>query len=429
MPAARRRAFAMLLIGAALSGSLIALAAPGGTRAPAAAPRALEQASALAIGRAAASQSPTEGFDPLAQRLDGDMLVSDLPGGRRAELTLEPGLQAHLLKVLRDYDVPFGAIVALEPKSGRVLAYVSRSSANPQAGDLARDVSAPSASVFKLVTAAALLEAGVSPQQRTCYHGGFHSVSLANLEDNPARDRQCATLEEAIARSLNVVIAKLADRKLDRATLARYADAFGFGRALPFDVPTQPSPAEVPAERLELARTAAGFWHMHMSPLHGALIAATIANGGVMPRAAMIERVLDAQGKVLYTRAPGPTRNVIAAGTAQTLAQMMRGTVTHGTAHNAFYDRRGRPLLRDIAVAGKTGSLSSQQPYRAYSWWVGFAPADAPEIALAALVVNTPRWRIKGSHLAREALRYQLIERKVQQAASALAPVPPAAAP
>jgi hypothetical protein len=61
-----------------------------------------------------------------------------------------------------------------------------------------------------------------------------------------------------------------------------------------------------------------------------------------------------------------------------------------------------------MEIAGKTGSLSRDNPYRAYSWWVGFAPADAPVIALAALVVNSPRWRIKASFLARDALEHVL---------------------
>jgi peptidoglycan glycosyltransferase len=418
------------MIGAALSGSLMAFAAPGGAGSPAA-PPLLPKTPAAALTRVASAPSPTAGFDPLSHRLDGDKLVSDLPGGRLAELTLEPSLQAHLTDMLRDYDVPYGALVALEPATGRVLAYVSHSSANPDAGDLARDASAPSASVFKLVTAAALIDAGVGPDERVCYAGGLRHLALSDLADNPARDRACATLEQAIGKSLNAVVAKLADRKLDQATLERYAQAFGFGTALPFDAPTQPSPAEVLGDRLELARTAAGFWHMYMSPLHGALIGATIANGGVMPRAAMIERVLDAEGRTIYSRAPGATRNVISASTAKTLGHMMETTVTQGTARAAFHDAHNRPLLPGIAVAGKTGSLSSERPYRAYSWWVGYAPEAAPEIAVAALVVNTPRWRIKGGHLAREALRYYLIDRKAQQrkAAARTAAVTPAAAP
>jgi penicillin-binding protein A len=249
-------------------------------------------------------------------------------------------------------------------------------------------------------------------------------ILARDLVDDPRRDRSCATLSQAMAGSINTVFAKLSDRKLDRAGIERYAQAFGFGHALPFDAPARPSPSEVPEERLERARTAAGFWHTHMSPLHGALIAATIANGGSMPRAFMVQRVLDAQGREQYLAAPEAFRQVISRATARTVSQMMRGTVAHGTARGAFHDLRGRAFLPGIAIAGKTGSLSSERPYRAYSWWVGHAPEDAPEIALAALVVNTPKWRIKASYLAREALRYHLVVRKAQLAAAAEAPAP-----
>jgi cell division protein FtsI/penicillin-binding protein 2 len=355
-----------------------------------------------------------EGFDPLQQREQDGRLVSDLPSGALAQLTLEPGLQRHMKKVFAQYAVPYGALVALEPSSGRVLAYVSHSSANPDAGDLARDPTPPSASVFKVVTGAALIDAGVSPEESVCYGGGFSRLSAADIEDNPARDRSCATLAKAMGDSINTVFAKLADRRLDGERLARYAQAFGFGHALPFDAPTRPSPFEVPSERLERARTAAGFWHMHMSPLHGALIAATIANGGTMPRAAMVERVVGAHGELLHSRTPAAFRSVIGRATAGHVAAMMTRTVTDGTAHGSFFDEKGRPYLPGISVAGKTGSLSSEQPYRHYTWWVGFAPERAPQIALAALVVNTPKWRIKASYVAREALRYHLVERKAQ---------------
>jgi penicillin-binding protein A len=84
-------------------------------------------------------------------------------------------------------------------------------------------------------------------------------------------------------------------------------------------------------------------------------------------------------------------------------------TVKDGTSRTAFLDGRGRSQLPGIQVAGKTGSLSASDPYRAYSWWVGFAPAEQPRIALAALIVNGPVWRIKSSFVAREILREYLL--------------------
>ncbi|MDH5493769.1 MAG: penicillin-binding transpeptidase domain-containing protein [Myxococcales bacterium] len=369
----------------------------------------------------------------MVHRLEDGRLVSDLPDGRKAWLSLDPELQAHVERIFERYEVPFAALVAIEPATGRVLAYVSHSSANPDAGDLARDPTPPTASVFKVVTAAALLDAGVSSGTRVCYGGGLSRLRPADLQDDPARDTRCATFAEAIGRSINSVIAKLADRHLDAPTLERYAAAFGFGQRLPFDLPTRPSPAEVPAERLERARTAAGFWHMHMSPLHGALIAATVANGGQMPRASMVDRLEDRSGRVLLRHEPSSFRSVIPRSTARHLSEMMELTVSQGTARRSFFDAQGNAFLPGIRVAGKTGSLSAERPYRGYSWWVGHAPADHPQIALAALVVNSPEWRIKSSYAAREALREYLVERprrqareaaQTREAAAAAAPAP-----
>ena len=88
---------------------------------------------------------------------------------------------------------------------------------------------------------------------------------------------------------------------------------------------------------------------------------------------------------------------------------MMRRTVTQGTSKKAFFDSKGRPFLPGVSVAGKTGTLSSSNPYQSYNWWVGYAPVDAPKIALGVLVINKPKWRIKASYVARETLRHYLM--------------------
>ena len=83
----------------------------------------------------------------------------------------------------------------------------------------------------------------------------------------------------------------------------------------------------------------------------------------------------------------------------------MLDTVETGTAHSAFFDTKNRPFVPGTQIAGKTGTLSGVRPYRGFTWWVGYAPYDNPKIAVAALVVNTPKWRIKAPYLAREAIR------------------------
>jgi penicillin-binding protein A len=374
--------------------------------------------SSLQLRAAQTAEEPPHGLpqiEPLrALKLahrDGSAWVATDTVGRRIEYTIDAGLQEKAERLFKDYQVPYASAVAIEPTTGRLLAYVSHSSANPNAGDLARDPSPPTASVFKLITSSALLEAGgVTPASKVCYCGGSSRLDAIHLQDDARREHSCASLEEALGSSINAVFAKLADRHLEPATLLRYARSFGFGQALGFAFAPPPSPIDVPSERLEFARTAAGFWHAYMSPLHAALIAATIANDGTMPKPMMVQRVIGPDGEPLAGPLRGePLRRVISPATAHAVGKMMLRTVRNGTSRAAFLDPRGRPMLNDIAVAGKTGSLSANDPYRAYSWWVGFAPADKPRIALAALVVNTAVWRIKSSFVARELLREYLL--------------------
>ena len=165
---------------------------------------------------------------------------------------------------------------------GRVLAMVGQSAADPRLGpsELALRPWAPAASVFKVVSAAALVENGVMGSTRTCYHGGVSAILADNLVDLPAIDRRCDTLAFGLGKSQNAIIAKLATRHLTAGDLARVGRSFGFDEAIPFELPVEPSHLEVPGDGLEFARTAAGFWHSTLSPMHGALLAATIANRG-----------------------------------------------------------------------------------------------------------------------------------------------------
>ncbi len=371
------------------------------------------------------------GLDPLRHRVEDGVTVADLSDGSTAVLSIDPELQAHVDGILSRYEVPAGAVVAIEPSTGRILAYSSRS-IDPSAGDLVLDAAPPTASIFKIVSGAALVDAGVDPETPVCYHGGLRRLTEGNLEDDPERDRTCASLAEAMGGSLNAVFAKLAVRHLDGATLERWASDFGFGHALPFDVPTRMSPMEVPSDRLEFARTAAGFWHMHMSPLHGALIAATVANSGQMPRATLVDEVIDGRGDVTYQARPATHRAVMTEATAAAVTRMMQRSLTRGgTARQWFFDRRGTPFLPGIEIAGKTGTLATDDPYRSYTWFVGFAPVEDPQIAVAALVVNGPHWRIKGTFVAREAMRHWLVTRPrlLRRAAEAAEQAPAPEAP
>ncbi len=91
---------------------------------------------------------------------------------------------------------------------------------------------------------------------------------------------------------------------------------------------------------------------------------------------------------------------------AQAVTRMMVGTTRYGTARKAFKDRRGRPFLVDIDVAGKTGTLTRRSPgYLQYSWFVGFAPAKDPEFVVAVLIGTPEKWHLKAHTAARMVLQ------------------------
>jgi penicillin-binding protein A len=352
------------------------------------------------------------GLHPHTRELVDGRYLSRLPRGQRAVLTLDPSLDSFVSKLLKRSEVPYAGVVAMVPSTGRLLAYVSHSSAEPNGPDRALEASAPAASVFKVITATALLNEGLAPNRSTCYHGGSQALTMAELVDNPKLDRACASITGALGFSINPVMGKLALKHLDPRKLTRQAAAYGFGEKIPFDVQTERSLLDVPTDnKLEFARTAAGFWHTSLSPLHGAVVAASIANKGRMMRPELVDSVLDENGKTVFHAEPEFLRKVMEPHIASQLGTMMTATIKQGTCRRSFRDARGRPMLPGIEVAGKTGTLNRELPaFRGYTWWVGFAPVENPKIALAVLVVNSPMWRIKASQVAAETLRHYLVE-------------------
>jgi cell division protein FtsI/penicillin-binding protein 2 len=299
------------------------------------------------------------------------------------------------------------------------LAYASHVESGP-ARDLCAEATAPAASIFKVITGAALVEgAGLGADTKQCYSGGEQKILASDLEDDPIRDRWCSTLAGAMGRSLNTVFARLALKHLKAPALEETARAFGFGEPIPFDVPVQPSQVHLPSDTLGFARTAAGFWNTTLSPLEAAQISATIARGGESVRPSIVAEVADATGKPVWSspESPPPLRRVIKPETAQALTTMMEHTVSEGTSYRAFHDARGTAFLPGVAVAGKTGTLADDKQRRLYTWFTGFAPSrpipGVKPVAIAVLVVNYPTWQVKANVVAREMLHAYFANQKV----------------
>jgi len=347
-----------------------------------------------------------EGLDLTRLELHPRRVTTRVSGGITAELTLDPELQRAATSVMKRYRVPEAGAVLMDVKSGELLVYASHVETG-KPFDVNVRAEAPAASTFKVITAAALVEtAGLNAHTEQCYHGGKSRISSSELDDDPERDRWCASMAMAMGRSLNVVFARLARKHLTPESLTAMGGAFGFGSALPFLTANEPPKIEIPDEPVEFARSAAGFWHTSLSPLAGASIAQTIANRGVALEPRML-RMLNEGREVVWKEERGPKvlRRSIKPSTAAEVTKMMTQTVASGSAYKAFHDAKGTPFLPRMHVAGKTGTLTRHKENRHYTWFIGFAPADDPQVAVSALVVNTPLWRVKAPDLARDVLR------------------------
>lgn len=340
-------------------------------------------------------------------------LEQSLADGTKVRYTLDPTLQKKMGAYFRRNEVPYAAAVAYRVDNGELLMMVGTSARDEKldAQQLCLKPWAPAASVFKLVTASGLLDQGVPSSTSICYHGGLRGLRAHHLKDNPRLDTTCRTLSDAVAKSINPIIGKLALRYLDRGSMLSWAERYGFNKSIPFELPIEPSRAQIPAERVERARTAAGFWHTELSVLHGAALAGVPATGGLLAWPRIVGSIEAADGKMIVLPV-AKRRRVMGRLAARALARMMTRTTTIGSGRRGFISRRGTPFLGDTKVAGKTGSLSRKKPFLHYSWFVGFAPAERPEIAFAVLLGNPARWRIKASTAARVLVKSYLDRKK-----------------
>lgn len=373
---------------------------------------ALSKGAPAKSAKAPPPEADLKGLDLLRMDIRPERVTSPLPGGRTAVLTIDPVVQRAALRVMKKYNIPEGGVVAISPKTGDVIAYASHVSEGEKFDVNAR-AEAPAASVFKVITGTALIEkGGLTHDTEQCYRGGRSEIMADELRDDPERDKWCATLGIALGRSLNVVFGRLAQKHLTPEDLMETGGAYGFGAPVPFAVDNEASQINIPDDPLDFARTAAGFWNTSLSPLAAASMMQTVANDGVTLKPRIV-RSVKLGNETLWNAPDEPIvlRHAMKRETAEEVTQMMLNTVSGGSAYKTFHDSRGTSFLPNISVAGKTGTLTRHKENRHYTWLVAFAPAEDPEIAIAALVVNTPRWLIKGPDLARDVLRAYFAEK------------------
>ena len=352
----------------------------------------------------------------------GQLLVPTEPRPNDVVLTIDKRIHDAAIAALGNAN---GAIVAIDPRSGAILAMASRPFFDPNAPDdqLARLQSDPNeplfnraiqatyvpGSTFKTVTATAAIDTGMVDlnqpfQCTTAVKVGTYSVDCRNSQHIPR-----LTYKQAYAWSSNRVFgltglllgfrslapinpwlddhppgdypwASGASIKPSADVLVDYAGRYGFGQAIPFDLPVTPSGVKRPSTEWTpelLVQTAFGQGELQATPLQMALVAAAVANGGRVPTP-YLGAELRSGGASRQLHAPGQSFSTASSPeTAAVMVSFMVEGVDNGYAAKA--------AIPGIKVGGKTGTAEVGDG-TSHAWFIGFAPADAPRVAVAVIM-------------------------------------------
>jgi penicillin-binding protein A len=332
--------------------------------------------------------------------LDG--LINQMTGGpqpgNNVVLTLDPELQRVAYEGLAASVTGRGAVVAVNPQNGEILAMASYPSFDPNGIDesfpeLSTDPDSPlinravqslypPGSTFKVITAAAALEAGVSPSQQFVDDGTYELPGYT-VHNYKGREYGRVTFTESLVFSINAIFAKIAVEKIGARALAQMAYDFGFGDTYEgFSLPVSASNLGLPPSEWTpgtTAQTAFGQGQTSSNAFEMALVAAAIANDGEMMEPRLVREIRSPDGIILDRPTPSVRHEPLSASTAQALNEMMQKVVTEGELTVAE--------VPGVEVAGKTGTAESGNG-PPHSWWITFAPADDPQIAVCAMVEN-----------------------------------------
>jgi penicillin-binding protein A len=364
------------------------------------------------LGRTDLESSMNVWLSGRASELLPQNLVDEILGRDKRGATVVTTIDAKLQKVAKQAlgSLP-GGVVALDPRTGEILAMVANPSYDPNTlashnldrarqawkqlnGDPVKPLLSrasqelfPPGSTFKLVTASAALENGMTPNTtfpnppeldlpQTTHNlsnfGGEHCLGGASQ----------LTLAQALQVSCNVVFGEIG-LKLGAEKLVAQAEKFGFDQKIPFDTPFAegqiPPPGDFKDQLPGVAFSAIGQQSVTANPLQMALVAAAIANKGVEMRPRLVREIRDPSGRVVKTFEPEPFGQPISANTAAEMTAMMINVVQQGTGTAA--------QIPGLQVAGKTGTAQTVSG-NPHAWFVSFAPANDPRIVVAVVVLN-----------------------------------------
>lgn len=379
-------------------------------------------------GRSAVESSQNQilsGSDPrLFVNRVVDLIGNSQPKGGSVSLTIDPKAQSAAYDGLRALGKNTeGSVVAIEPSTGKVLAMVSSPTYDPNrlashrftaVQDAWESLNAnkdkpllnrgiqevyPPGSTFKLVTAAAALSSGQYTPDTKVKGGARLDLPQTSTDLVNENGSNCGgdpiTLTRALEVSCNVSFGDIGLR-LGADALRAQAEKFGFDQTYLDDLGGQVS-SRFPKDPDEpqTALSAIGQFDVASTPLQMAMVVSGIANGGEVMRPYVVDEVRAPDLSVLDKTSPEAFRsNAVSSSVARDLTQMMVEVVDQGTGTTA--------QIPDIKVAGKTGTAQSSPERPPYAWFVSFAPADDPQVAVAVLVedAGVERDEISGSGLA-----------------------------
>ena len=296
-----------------------------------------------------------------------------------------------------------GSVVALDPRTGAVLAmYANPTYDNNHVDQLGPGQSTfnnstqaawPPGSTFKVVTAAAAIDSGKYTPNSVVNGNSPKPISGVPLQNDNNQSFGNIDLTTALTFSVNTVWAQVAEH-VGRRTMTDYMKRFGFYARPPLDFPPFAMRASVPvapngrpyppgSPNEDIGRIGIGQGGLLVTPLQMAMVAAAVANHGALMKPHLTDKVVDQDGRTVKTIDPTVLSQVMKASTAQQLSLMMRRVVEEGT---------GTPAqLGGISVAGKTGtaSIGATGSGLTQPWFIGFAPADNPKVAVAVTVART----------------------------------------
>ena len=354
----------------------------------------------------------TDAVDPLAQLAQIVAGTHGAPQGAELVTTVRLPVQEALVNGLARFARAAG--VVLDPRTGAVLALASVPSYDPNRLDalwprLVTDPSSPlldrstnglypPGSTFKIVTVSDALDAGAVTPQTTFYDPGYFTVGNATIHDDEEESTGSQDVTGAFALSSNVDFAQIAlkigvDRWFD------YAGRWGLGKSVDFDLPVARDrlPPKADVYPGVLAQLGFGQASLLVTPMRMALVGATIADDGVTPRPYLVRRI--AGRDTAIATAPETLAQPISAETAHEVRDMMIQVVRRGTGTAA--------QLPGVTVAGKTGTATNPHG-RSHAWFVAFAPAENPRVAVAIVIENVGYGGTYAAPVARDVLRVAL---------------------